>query len=116
MVCALRFVSSTTGEDTLAAANLRCLVSGSDKGTLSRKTGVPNVGSRYANGNASVKENFRRNGDQMTPICGISGRFIGYVFLIRPVRPGEQRAVPNSSGIGSHVVRFFNGWWSVVTI
>ena len=37
---ALRFVSPTTSEDIFVAASMRCLVSGSGKGTLTRKTGV----------------------------------------------------------------------------
>ena len=52
--CALKAVRATTGDDFITAADLRCLVSRSGKGTLTRKTSIHNVSSGYANGNAST--------------------------------------------------------------
>ena len=69
----------------------------------------------YVKGNASATETARRDCVQTTPMFGISRMFtdFGYVPLIHSVRPGEQRTVPKSDGIGSPVKRrFSDGWWS----
>ena len=78
----LRSVSSTTGEDTLAAADLRCLVSGSGKGTLV---------------------------DQ--PVCHgqARGRFVQFVGF--NARVNRDRGHGMSLGISDSVMRMPWWWW-----
>ena len=59
------------------------------------------------NRNVSAMENARWDSYQATPMSGTSRMItdFGYVPLIRSFWTGKQRAIPNSSGSGSHLIR-----------